>query len=104
MNICKVCTYISVITRVYSAGGVRLECHGPLRFWRVAINAVMIDTNLAQANSKDRVHVKLGARISSMSHPFELPKQCSPSMLARRYEVELEEHSNHEKAKFCIAE
>ncbi|XP_022658466.1 uncharacterized protein LOC111249185 isoform X2 [Varroa destructor] len=94
----------NAITRVYSAGGVRLECHGPLRFWRVAINAVMIDTNLAQANSKDRVHVKLGARISSMSHPFELPKQCSPSMLARRYEVELEEHSNHEKAKFCIAE
>lgn len=89
---------------MFCAGGVRLECDAPMRLWRVAINAIMIEETTSagkkvtatrdqpieepdsRRNPLNEVHVRFGGRCSVMSHPFEIPAQCPASKIARRYE------------------
>lgn len=75
-----------------------------MRFWRVAINAILIEETSSFGHkvtatttealeepdfgkrTENRVNVRFNGRLSVMSHPFEIPSQCSASKIARRYE------------------
>lgn len=80
--------------RVYSAGGVRLECLAPMRGWRLALNLIM-----EEPETSSKVHVRFGAQIAMTGHTLELPREVRPSFLARRFHRE----ENLEKAKHEIS-
>ena len=54
-----------------------------MRRWRLAVNAIMEDSDTHHGQSG--VHVRLGARAATSGHCFELPKEIGSSFLARRF-------------------